>query len=246
MQKLTIHPWTTIVASPPPPPPPNTSSFPYSLEALQIEDCGTWSRKLRPRYRVKFRHVGSKEFHPRPREFSAEWVPFPLARQPHNPYVYRSPKSPSPKKLWPRTGCCTNQIGDSFGATDEVIGINSEKDDLDPQWEWWVGLELVPNVQLAALAQNICRNGRKYRSDEGIREITAAIVWRGEPPRDPAGNAHGCFVGPGHLAMMRQRNCGDYIRVDFVIDEAQGQGKRKSMLRALTKLSKKASSHCNR
>ncbi|KAI3321814.1 hypothetical protein HD806DRAFT_545510 [Xylariaceae sp. AK1471] len=78
------------------------------------------------------------------------------------------------------------------------------------------------------------------------------IVWQNGAPTFPRDSgelkAHNSAITPGHLALMDQRNYGDYIQIDFVVlhNDHDDKARRKSMLKALTKLSRKASRHCNR
>ncbi|KAI0506260.1 hypothetical protein F5B22DRAFT_660662 [Xylaria bambusicola] len=72
-----------------------------------------------------------------------------------------------------------------------------------------------------------------------VSSLKAFVVWQGSPPRDPRGKVHGCLVTEGHLEMMRDRNCGDYIQVEFESDYSK-EKRSKKILRKLSQLPRRA------
>ncbi|KAK5630981.1 hypothetical protein RRF57_006696 [Xylaria bambusicola] len=87
------------------------------------------------------------------------------------------------------------------------------------------------------------------------------IVWNNSPPDTVRGEVrqsdsiqqnrhldlpHQTHLDSRDLKLIQQRNCGDFILVEFKDSLIEEDERRGRMLRALTKLAKKASTHCNR
>jgi hypothetical protein len=74
--------------------------------------------------------------------------------------------------------------------------------------------------------------------------VRGFIVWQnGGPtssPHDEGARQHSSAITSGHLALMDQRNYGDYIQVDITVlpNDKEDGVRRKSMVKALKKLSK--------
>ncbi|KAJ2990162.1 hypothetical protein NUW58_g3097 [Xylaria curta] len=123
------------------------------------------------------------------------------------------------------------RTGDCCGSEDRDIGersVEAEGHDLE--------------VDLTRVAQGICDN-------QGVHILRASIVWENGRATTPWGRArmiHNSAVTHGHLALMDQRKRNDYIKVEFVTLHNDEDVRRESALTELTKLSKRASAHCNR
>ncbi|KAF2968575.1 hypothetical protein GQX73_g5010 [Xylaria multiplex] len=210
-----------------------SNSSPY----LRTHTCSNPRRS----YEAYFRHVNCKNLsqseNPKSCGFRTRWNLLPVIHEPHAPYTH-----PSTPNAWVRNACCDlRESSDEAGRKLVRVKINEF-----PETDKYIPPYLKPTVQLGRFAQQVayydCRPRDKFKPNEGIAEIAAFIIWQGEPPRDLEGRAHGSTVTLGHLEIMRQRNCGDYIQVDFTTDHpGEEERERKSMIRALAKLSKSTS-----
>ncbi|GAP83980.2 hypothetical protein SAMD00023353_0602510 [Rosellinia necatrix] len=89
---------------------------------------------------------------------------------------------------------------------------------------------------------------RNYEHTE-VDTLWACIIWRDSPPTIPHGPArifHSPNITRSHLELMSRRNCGDYIQAEFLTFHDDEGLRRGRMLKALSKLSRKASPHTNR
>ncbi|KAH8158993.1 hypothetical protein CIB48_g9251 [Xylaria polymorpha] len=182
-----------------------------------------------PSYKLRFRHVNcpksdkSSGFSPSCTATVNDWRPSAAnAKQSQNPSDATAPEAPE-------TGCC---------GIDE--GVVSENDVL-----------MLKNIDLVEDLENIARGlcDEKAAHIQGIVILREYIMWENGPPKSSNGSEqiiHNSAVTPIHLALIRQRKCDDYIEVDWATHYDDEDFRRESMLKALTKLSRKASSHCNR
>ncbi|KAI1272787.1 hypothetical protein F5Y07DRAFT_403032 [Xylaria sp. FL0933] len=115
-------------------------------------------------------------------------------------------------------------------------------------------------VKLSIMTQHICRDHCKPNAQ--VDQVEAYIVWNGKPPatlkgkthqpgleatrssHDPAQaefiprRPHRSSLEPHDLELIHQRDCGDYIQVDFVTKRGE-KGRWKRVLHALVKLGKR-------
>ncbi|KAI0865136.1 hypothetical protein F4860DRAFT_510300 [Xylaria cubensis] len=112
------------------------------------------------------------------------------------------------------------------------------------------GVAILDSVDLVRDLEHVAHRLCNEQSDRIIDLVVLRehVVWEKGPPKSSSGPGifHTSAVTPSHLALMRQRNCGDYIEADFGTHYDDEEFRHERMLRALTKLSKRASSHCNR
>lgn len=89
----------------------------------------------------------------------------------------------------------------------------------------------------------------KFECMQGADIVDAHIVWNGAAPTTSHGWSqaiHSSAIKPKHLELFRERNAGDYIQVSFSTLYRDEDARRESMYKALGKLARRASSHCNR
>ncbi|KAI0533748.1 hypothetical protein GGR58DRAFT_521135 [Xylaria digitata] len=194
----------------------------------------------RPSYEVYFRHVNCKNLrrsdNPKRCGFRTRWNPVPTLYERYAPYIHLSTSN----NVWARGTCCL--LPENIDEADRTL-VRVKENQLPTDITDDIPSYLEPTVQLGTFTRQVayydCRPRDKSKADEGIADIAAFIVWQGEPPRDLKGKAHECVVTPGHLEIMRQRNCGDYIQVDYTTEHPSEEKKqRESMMRALNELSK--------
>ncbi|KAI1169438.1 hypothetical protein F4777DRAFT_584938 [Nemania sp. FL0916] len=117
-------------------------------------------------------------------------------------------------------------------------GTNPSKDD--------VPAETRLLYSLLDKADTICRD----LDSIGVQMCSAYIQWANGPPQTRHGDVtitHNDAISSGHLALMDCED-GDYIQIDYrnIYDDDDESDRRGKMYQALSKLSRKASTHKNR
>ncbi|KAI0447497.1 hypothetical protein F4803DRAFT_546015 [Xylaria telfairii] len=181
-----------------------------------------------PSYKLRFRHVNCPK--------SNKLIGFsPSCTSTVNwqPSAANAKQSPNPSDATaleaPETGCCG--IDDGVVSKNDVLMLKN--------------IDLVD--ELEKIARKLC--DEKAAHIQGIVILREFIMWGNGPPTSSSGSKqiiHDSAVTPVHLALMRQRKCEDFIEVEWATHYDDEEFRRENMLKALTKLAKRASSHCNR
>lgn len=133
--------------------------------------------------------------------------------------------SPSPE---PSSGdCCGNASG-------SINELNAERT---------AAQRLLENLQ--SFAGGVCEG---FECIQGAAILDAHIVWSGAAPKNSRSHSkavHSSAVKPRHLELIRERNADDYIKVDFMTFHGDEKARRENMYKALERLARRASSHCN-
>ncbi|KAI0459914.1 hypothetical protein F5B21DRAFT_454695 [Xylaria acuta] len=209
----------------------NTIMTAHNDKSEHSSTAKTQPSESHPSYRAIFRHVNCRKRSQSEKSSgftpscvsTVDWCPTKANIR----HSQSSSDATAPPAL--ETGCC---------GTDK--GIVSEND-----VSMFFNIDLVADLERVALG--LC----KEQSDHvrGAVIIREYIMWENGPQKSSGGSEqiiHDSAVTPIHLALMRQRKCDDFIEVDFGTHYDDEEFRRESMLRALTKLSRRASSHCNR
>ncbi|KAI0525514.1 hypothetical protein F5B22DRAFT_642527 [Xylaria bambusicola] len=130
------------------------------------------------------------------------------------------------------------------------------------EWQYEPKDGISPDSHIALSLSKIARD--LHHESEGYiaaLQMEAYVVWNNSPPDTVRGEIrqsglaqqtcnldlpYQTHLDCRDLTLMQQRNCGDFILVEFRDSHIDEDERRGRMLRALTKLAKKASSHCNR
>lgn len=179
----------------------------------------------RPYYKVKFRHVNCRhenQFHPECQS-TVYWYPDRLFGQSYEELI----------------NDFNSQSHEIYCCGSGTVG--------SPKYDRHVPQEGVTVERMGMVAQVICDAGYECISRANI--VRGGIVWENRPPKTLRGKAvmiHDKEVTRSHLELMHYRNAKDYILIDFMSFHDDEDTRRGRMLKALSKLSRKASSHCNR
>ncbi|KAI0095996.1 hypothetical protein GGR51DRAFT_567574 [Nemania sp. FL0031] len=174
-------------------------------------------------HRVIFKHRNCPKNGPTC-EMTRMWTPSDIKQEPYPPSRYRTTENPEPKNYYERTSCCA--LNDWEGPAHEFI---KREPDLN------IPPEVIPTGVLANAYDLLLPFRGCYGDDVEdvtIDTISAAVVWEGDHPLNGRARPHTCSLTPLHLEMMRQRNCGDYIVVEFTATAHKKKGKLSRMLPA--------------
>ncbi|KAK5633171.1 hypothetical protein RRF57_008885 [Xylaria bambusicola] len=170
-------------------------------------------------YKVKYHHINCRKSslseETKICEFSTYWDAHPTFSDSDLPHILAAPDPVRPRIAWDRI-CCHSK------------------------WSWEIyGNEILRALTPAAEDRVRLQCGKEIMPKNLVSSLAASVVWQGGPPRDPRGKFHGSIVTEGHLEIMRQRNCGDYIQVEFESDYDNKDKRRRVMLRTFSQLPRK-------
>ncbi|KAJ8123013.1 hypothetical protein O1611_g9696 [Lasiodiplodia mahajangana] len=159
-------------------------------------------------------------------EITRFWTPSDVKQVPYPPDRYRTPNSPEPKTCWVGSTCCEtkNWAGPAHAFIKRIIDSNIPSDAIPAG--------VLANDYDLLLPFRHCYGDYGTLEDVTIDTFSAAIVWQGEPPLNGQGKAHTCSLTPLHLEIMRQRNCGDSILVEFTATAHKKNGKLNRLVQA--------------
>ncbi|KAJ3567467.1 hypothetical protein NPX13_g6757 [Xylaria arbuscula] len=92
------------------------------------------------------------------------------------------------------------------------------------------GRDIFKGLPAVASQRVVQQCGQDHKPIRPVSKLSASIVWVERPPPDSYGGTTKTAVTEGSLETMRQRNCGDYILVEFSSDYGDGLKRRKSVL----------------